>query len=122
MIKDPRSLLGTSPSFFLIGKLKTQPNIQKKQPSKCSHLGPPQFGCCFVGFRYQKTIIGASKTTPELGAGGFFFVFPGVPKPTVFKVFNGTTIVFLRDLNKKNRSTFVLMVLEDQGFLSLSSM
>ena len=36
----------------------------------------------------------------------------GFLKPAVFKVFNGTTIVFLRDLNNKNRSTFVLMVLE----------
>ena len=36
----------------------------------------------------------------------------GFQKPAVFKVFNGTTIVLLRDLNNKNRSTFVLMLLE----------
>ena len=40
------------------------------------------------------------------------FIYPGIPKTMAFKVFNGATIVFLRDLNNKNRSTFVLMVLE----------
>ena len=39
----------------------------------------------------------------------------GIPKTSCcfFEVFNGTTMVFLRDLNTQNRSTFVLMVLED---------
>ena len=36
----------------------------------------------------------------------------GFQKPLFFEVFTGTTIVFLRDLNNKHSSTFLLMVLE----------
>ena len=66
-------------------------------------------------FRMLKIQESSDHQFPYQQAGFHFFglyICPGIPKTIVFKVFNGTTIIFLRDLNNKNRSTFVLMVLE----------